>query len=227
MPPEESHPHPPPSTLVSLPFVSGLHQRKGHQHKLGHAPRRWAGRGCVLTGGGGGGLTKAELAPPRQVEQNGWRGWQAASSFGCLHHAATCPPTTAHAPRTHAAPCLYLPLLHAGVHNNLWSNIELGRGTRPFASSGDSSRGAHAGGCRLRLAGEGRGCSFPACIRGSVAPPAVAPDHTTPCSPFATHPLQLPITHTGTFTSPAGRRCACQSAVLARCSRLWGGWAHL
>ncbi|PSC76403.1 Zinc finger CCCH domain-containing 64 [Micractinium conductrix] len=37
-----------------------------------------------------------------------------------------------------------LDMHRGGVHNNLWSNIELGRGTRPFASSGDSSRGAHA-----------------------------------------------------------------------------------
>jgi hypothetical protein len=33
----------------------------------------------------------------------------------------------------------------AGVHNNLWTNIDVGVGTRPFLSSGDASKGAHAG----------------------------------------------------------------------------------
>jgi hypothetical protein len=37
--------------------------------------------------------------------------------------------------------------MHRGaVHNNLWSNIDVGLGTRAFLSSGDSGRGAHAGG---------------------------------------------------------------------------------
>jgi hypothetical protein len=36
--------------------------------------------------------------------------------------------------------------MHRGaVHNNLWSNIDVGLGTRAFLSSGDSGRGAHAG----------------------------------------------------------------------------------
>lgn len=39
-------------------------------------------------------------------------------------------------------PALPLP---AGVHNNLWANIDVGLGTRPFQSSGDTQRGSHAG----------------------------------------------------------------------------------
>jgi hypothetical protein len=31
------------------------------------------------------------------------------------------------------------------VHNNLWANIDVGLGTRPFQSSGDTQRGSHAG----------------------------------------------------------------------------------
>lgn len=37
------------------------------------------------------------------------------------------------------------PLLPAGTHNNLLSNINVGRGTRPFQSGGASYRGAHSG----------------------------------------------------------------------------------
>lgn len=36
-------------------------------------------------------------------------------------------------------------LSYAGNHNNLFSNIVLGAGSRPFDSSGDAGRGAHAG----------------------------------------------------------------------------------
>lgn len=37
------------------------------------------------------------------------------------------------------------PAPRAAVHNNLLSNIDVGEGTRPFASSGSAPRGAHAG----------------------------------------------------------------------------------
>lgn len=39
------------------------------------------------------------------------------------------------------------PSCTAGNHNNLFSNIVLGAGSRPFDSSGDAGRGAHAGEC--------------------------------------------------------------------------------
>lgn len=31
-----------------------------------------------------------------------------------------------------------------GVHHNLWTNLDVGKGTRPFYSGGNESRGAHA-----------------------------------------------------------------------------------
>lgn len=34
--------------------------------------------------------------------------------------------------------------LRAGPHHNLWSNLDLGKGSRPYASSGSAVRGAHA-----------------------------------------------------------------------------------
>lgn len=47
---------------------------------------------------------------------------------------------------TTAMPCLSdrPARLCAGPHHNLWTNLDVGKGTRPFASSGNASRGAHA-----------------------------------------------------------------------------------
>ena len=39
----------------------------------------------------------------------------------------------------------HLPLLPAGVHNNLFTNINTGAGTRPWQSGGAAERGADAG----------------------------------------------------------------------------------
>lgn len=39
---------------------------------------------------------------------------------------------------------LNLDMHRGGCHNNLWSNLHLGKGTRPFSSSGSAMRGAHA-----------------------------------------------------------------------------------
>ncbi len=35
-------------------------------------------------------------------------------------------------------------MLLTGPHHNLWTNLDVGQGSRPFASSGNASRGAHA-----------------------------------------------------------------------------------
>ncbi|KAL4433787.1 hypothetical protein ABPG75_000228 [Micractinium tetrahymenae] len=37
-----------------------------------------------------------------------------------------------------------LDMHRSAIHNNLWSNIDVGEGTRPFSSSGQTVRGAHA-----------------------------------------------------------------------------------
>lgn len=98
-------------------------------------------------------------------------------SGGCTHLAESRPPGHAAGEwqqRAAAAmpPCIPrrtlrpLPLAPA-VHNNLWSNIDVGEGTRPFASSGQTVRGAHAAAnntwCAAgmpRHAAGGRCCTF-------------------------------------------------------------------
>lgn len=88
-------------------------------------------------------------------------GWPQPAPGACFGSKPAAPPaskqaaantkaTTASAAQEefhhHHALLLCTPSLlpSAGPHHNLWTNLDVGKGTRPFASSGNASRGAHA-----------------------------------------------------------------------------------
>lgn len=60
---------------------------------------------------------------------------------------------------------LAMDMHRGGVVNNLWTNLDLGLGSRPFESGGGTSRGAHAGGLEGQ-AGWGRRQALPGAEAG-------------------------------------------------------------
>ena len=126
-----------PGQLTCLPVQrlatrpAGVCQQQGHRHESRHAPWRCAGRAGTIRRGS----PQSPGAARKRSGQAGATSWPLPPSSPAAAKACLSRPR-----------CLFhRHLCCAGCHNNLWSNIDLGRGNRAFFSSGQMSQGAHSG----------------------------------------------------------------------------------
>ena len=166
-----------------------------------------------------------------------WRATPHAVAAAVLQKCRTLHITTPAAASTHAGVDLNLDHHRTAPWGNLFTNLHLGCGTRPFASGGKKTRGAYSGaqaGCAVGRQQRGSGehqqlgaaqSSTATLVHAqfcclTVRPPSKKHMHCFwPDAPQASSTPTTTFAATPALTTRQG--CRCQSAPLARCSISW------